>query len=153
MVNWCHSLMPGEKKGKKRRKRDHASGTKRERKSYNLITYVNICFWCSRKVEFQISFAWSVCPCYDVFKSRVIGLDPWHIIEVATEITSHHPHHPLVANYRIIRSRQSASTIFLSLSRIETRRPPIRVVCKNVWPLSKSTSRGIWWFQYDHPVK
>ena len=40
---------------------------------------------------------------YAVFKSRVIGSDPWHIMEVATEITSHHL---LVANYRIIGSRQ-----------------------------------------------
>ena len=91
----------------------------------------------------------TVWPCYDVFMSRVIGSDPWHIIEVATEITSHNPHHPLVANYRIIRSRQSASGYFLST--IEMRRPPTkRVVCKTF---------DHWWqkyiirssrFQYEH---
>ena len=122
MVTWCHWGQRGEMT------RHQASGTKKGIGKGCIWDVTKI--WCSTKNENIWPIAWwQYVSCYAVFRSRVIGWsDPWHIMEVATEITSHHL---LVANYRIIGSRQPG----LFLSTIETRRPPTKKnVCKNVRP-------------------
>ena len=92
---------------------------------------------------------------YAEFKSRVLGSDPWHIMEVATEITSHHL---LVANYRIIGSRQPGLFFVNNWNEEATNK---KNVCKNVRPPITKVHHQIIaqylivdrWFQYDCNVK
>ena len=120
MVTWCHWGQRGEmtRHQEQRRELERAVSEMSQR------------FDARQKMKNIWPIAWwQYVSCYAVFRSRVIGWsDPWHIMEVATEITSHHL---LVANYRIIGSRQPGLFFVNNWNEEATNK---KNVCKNVRP-------------------